>query len=127
MARRNRPADQGRQTLIDLVLDSELFSNNVSYAVEGNKHVVTRLKLTLNVNNEKMAGAAMESFATMAEVLIETALPDCKAEKLLKAARSGRFRTLKTPNADIQLTREDWKNGIISGYQLMLVVIHQQT
>ena len=80
MARRNRPADQGRQTLIDLVLDNELFSNNVSYAVEGNKHVVTRLKLTLNVNNEKMAGAAMESFATMAEVLIETALPDCKAE-----------------------------------------------
>jgi hypothetical protein len=105
-------------------LDSELFSNNVSYAVEGNEHAATRLELSLNVNNAKLAGAAMESFATMAKVLIETSLPDCKAEKLVKAARSGRSQTLKAPNADIQLTREDWKNGKISGYKLMLVVTH---
>lgn len=106
-------------------LDSELFSNNVSYAVEGNEHAATCLKLSLNVNNTKFAGEAMESFATMTKALMERAVPDCKAEKLVRAARSGRSRTLKASSADIQLTREDWRNGKLSGYKLRLSIIHQ--
>lgn len=105
-------------------LDSELFSNNVTFAIEGNEHAATRLKLSLNVNNAKAAVAAMESFASMVKVLIETALPDCEAEKLIMAARSGRSRTLKASNAGVKLTREDWRNDKLSGYQLMLVITH---
>ena len=105
-------------------LDSELFSNNVTFAIEGNEHAATRLKLSLNVNNAKAAVAAMESFASMVKVLIETEVPACEAEKLIIAARSGRARTLKVSNAGVQLTREDWRNNNLSGYQLMLVITH---
>lgn len=105
-------------------LDNELFSNNVAFGIEGNEHAATWLNLSLNINNETMARSAMQDFSAMIKSLIEAALPGCKSDKLVKAALTGRACTLKATNADIRLTREDWKNGKLRGSKLMLAVRH---
>lgn len=106
-------------------IDDELFPNTASYAVEGNKDAATRLKLTLDIFNTMQEPSARELFVQMAKRLIRTALPGYEPEELLKAAQSAKCFYARVACADIRLSREDWKNGRLSGYKLLLSVTHQ--
>lgn len=105
-------------------LDAELFSNNLSFTLEGNADAATHLILSLNINNAEMSKAALTTFAQAAQTLFEATLPAQDTKKLLKAARSGRSCSVKTATADIQLARENWRNGKLSGYKFVLTITH---
>lgn len=107
-------------------LDDELFSNNVSYYVEGDDTVATRLKLALNINNTSKEGDARDAFSRMAQVLVGAALSDFATEKLAKATKAGRVCVLRAVNANIRLTRDEWKNGKLKGYKLLLSIVHDK-
>lgn len=104
-----------------LNLGKEVLPSNVAYYVEGDKFVVSKLKLVLNVNAPDVADQAYEHLFQIVSLLVNAAIPG--------ALRNGRVLDIRADDPPLiingyalALKRNDWPNGIECGHDLAFTI-----
>lgn len=108
-------------------IDADILPSTVSYTIKGTKLAATRLKLGLKVfitvrENAEEKNAARQEFARLATSLVRVAVPD--SEQISEAIIAGTCQLDAGKGVQVRVSREDWKNANISGYELILTITH---
>ena len=95
----------------------------LTYYVEGDERIATRLKVSLNANLPGDAGAADDRFfGLVGELLARVSSTDVEA--ITARLRGARNLMLEAGVGRIQLTRDDWGTAKHGGYNRRLVIYH---
>lgn len=110
-------------------IDDDILPSTISYTVEGTKLAATRITLGLKVfitarENAEQKDAARQEFARMAGVLARAAVPDIDLVPISKAIKVGGGRIDAVAAIVVQVSRRNWKNANIRGYELVLRIVH---
>jgi len=95
-------------------------ANNLAYYAEGERTVVTQVKLVLNVNNKGASNAAHSELLKAAEALTTKASGKTLPQSLKDAIKSGSKRSAKVGNSSIEVVRINWPTG--KGYEIKVFI-----
>jgi hypothetical protein len=105
-------------------LDKEILSNNIAYYVNGNKRVVTSIKLVLNLYSPQSALDAhlvlLENAKTLYFKALHTELPKNIETAILFGKELDYDETL----AEIKISKDEWGNST-KGYSLKFEIMHK--
>lgn len=99
--------------------------NTIGYYVTGTAEAVTRLRLTLNVNDPVDTTQVYDRFAELGRALINKSISSQIAEKLFSSSDRVEEFEMNDRNAVITLTREDWQYTR-NGHRLTLTIQHHK-
>lgn len=110
-------------------IDDAILPSTIDYVIEGSKLAATRLKLRLKVfittqENAAQKDAARREFARMAVILARAAVPDIAPERVSETVMAGTGWVDAGQALGIRVSQENWKNANLSGYELVLSVVH---
>lgn len=94
-------------------VDENLPASNISYYVEGDANVVTKLLLTLTVFNGRQDGFAIAQFLDSAGILYKSALNQTMPQQIEDKVITGHNSEMKVGNRKIVIEKKQWgnKNG----------------
>lgn len=91
-------------------------ANNLAYYVEGDSTTVRKLKLVLNINNNRYAIAAHQELLKAAEALSLKMAGAELPEKIAGAIVSGTKASTNVESTNVDVIRIDWPSG--KGYEV---------
>lgn len=103
---------------------SPLFSNNITYHMNGVEGRVQNFKLRLSINNRAHEATAKSVFMESCQKLLLAALGEDLTPKFKSAILSGCEVEDKVGNVLIKLLRTDWSASLDQAYELKLIISH---
>lgn len=118
-----------RASSVPRAIDDTILPSKVDYTVEGGKLAATRLKLRLQVlitaqENAAQKDTARLEFARLAAILACAAAPDIAPGRISEAIMAGKGQVDAGQSVNIRVSRKDWKNANLSGYELVISMAH---
>lgn len=97
------------------------WSQNMAYYIEGDEKAARALRLKLYINGPEDRDAALATFKRAGRRLLERALAPAEPEEAVSLLETG-VPFVTNGDTTVSLTREDFPNQTIAGYELALEV-----
>lgn len=103
-------------------IDEGILANNISYYIDGNETVVTKLILLLNVNKPDQSQETLQKFLNSAQILFEKALNQQMPKQIEEDILSEREISTYLVSRKIKLERNLLQDDKLGGYVLKLTI-----